>query len=305
MLNKIVFFGNERLGTGLSTNVSVLQSLIAAGYQITAVVVAQNVVGKSRNSRTLEIVQVAEANNIPVISPSKLSEAKDQIAGFEAEAAVLVAYGKIVPSSIINIFPRGIINIHPSLLPKHRGPTPIESVILNGDTETGVSLMRLSAEMDAGPVYAQQSIKLSGNETKRELADRLIELGRDMLIEHLPTILDGSLEPQPQDEEQRTYDNLIEKEDGQLDFQKSAVQLEREVRAYAGWPRSRANIGLQEVIVTKAHVVGTNGVAGTMWLQDKQIGIYAGEGVLVIDRLVPSGKKEMDARAFLAGYKPN
>ncbi len=305
MLNKIVFFGNERLGTGLSTDVPVLQSLIAADYQITAVVVAQNVVGKSRNSRTLEIVQVAEAHNIPVISPSKLSEAKDQIADFGAEAAVLVAYGKIVPPSIIGLFPRGIINIHPSLLPKHRGPTPIESVILNDDAKTGVSLMRLSAEMDAGPVYAQQSIKLIGNETKRELADRLIELGRDMLLKNLPAILDGSLEPQPQDEEKRTYDNLIEKEDGTLDFQKTAIQLERAVRAHTGWPRSRANIGLHEVIVTKAHVVDANGVAGTMWLQDKQIGIYASEGVLVIDRLIPSGKKEMDASAFLAGYKPN
>lgn len=282
-----------------------LRSLIAAGYQITAVVVAQNDIGRSRKERTLEIVQVAEANNIPVLAPSKLAEAKDEIAAYDAEIGVLVAYGKIVPQDVIDVFPNGIINIHPSLLPKHRGPTPIESAILNGDTETGVSLMRLSSKMDAGPVYVQQAVQLTGAETKRELADQLIAVGKDMLLLHLPTILDGSFKPQPQDEDKATYDKLLDKSDGMLDFQKPAIKLERAVRAHAGWPRSRANIGLSEVIVTKAHVVATDGVAGTLWFGDKQIGIFGSKGLLIIDRLIPSGKKEMDGNAFLAGYKPN
>lgn len=303
MSNKIVFFGNERLGTGLNTDVPVLQALMAAGYQITAVVVAQNETGKSRKARTLEIVQVAEAHNIPVLSPSKLAEAKDDMAAYGAEIGVLVAYGKIVPQDVIDVFPRGIVNIHPSLLPKHRGPAPIESAILNGDMETGVSLMQLSAKMDAGPVYVQQAVKLSGSETKRELADRLITIGKDMLLLHLPAILDGSFKPQPQDEAKVTYDKLIEKSDGVLDFQKPAIELERAVRAYTGWPRSRANIGLSEVIITEAHVVDSDGVAGTLWFQDKQIGIFGSKGLLVIDRLIPSGKKEMAGSAFLAGYK--
>lgn len=305
MSNKIVFFGNERLATGLSTDVPVLRSLIAAGYQITAVVVAQNAVGKSRKERTLEIVQVAEANNIPVLSPPKLAETKDKIASYDAEIGVLVAYGKIVPQAVIDVFPNGIINIHPSLLPKHRGPTPIESAILNGDTETGVSLMRLSSKMDAGPVYVQQAIQLTGAETKRELADQLIAMGKSMLLVHLPAILDGSFKPQAQNEDTVTYDKLLDKSDGVLDFQKPAVELERAVRAYAGWPRSRANIGLNEVIITRAHAVDKDGVAGTLWFEDKQIGIFASKGLLVIDRLIPNGKKEMDGSAFLAGYKPS
>ncbi len=304
MSNKIVFFGNERLGTGLGTTVPVLRALIAAGYDITAVVVAQNDVGKSRNSRTLEIVQVAEAHDIPVLSPSKLSEAKDQIVGFEAEIGVLVAYGNIVPQNVIDVFPKGIINIHPSLLPKHRGPTPIESVILGNEAETGVSLMRLEAKMDAGPVYAQQAVQLTGNETKSQLADKLIGVGKDMLLQHLPSILDGSLKPQPQDDDLATYDKLIEKADGLFDFQKAAVQLEREVRAFAGWPRSRATICNTEVIITKAHAVDGAGVAGTLWLHNKQIGLYCSKGMLIIDRLIPAGKKEMDMSAFLVGYKP-
>lgn len=304
-MHKLIFFGNERLGTGLSTSVPVLQAVLAAGYQVTAVVVAQNEVGKSRSGRTLEIVQVAAAHNIPVLSPAKLAEAKDELEAFEAEAAVLVAYGKIVPQNIIDIFPRGIVNIHPSLLPKHRGPTPIESVILNSERETGVSLMKLGAKMDAGPVYAQTTVQLSGNETKQALAEQLIIIGKDMLLQHLPEILDGSLQPQSQDDNLATYDGLFEKADGILDFHETASQLERKVRAFAGWPRSRANIGTTEVIITQAHVIDVNGVAGTLWLGDRQIGVHASEGVLVIDRLIPAGKKEMDASAFLSGYKPN
>lgn len=304
MSNKIVFFGNERLGTGLGTNVPVLRALIATGYEITSLVVAQNEIGKSRKGRTLEIVQVAEAHNIPVLSPAKLSEFNDQLAALGAEAGVLIAYGKIVPQGVIDVFPKGIINIHPSLLPKHRGPTPIESVILSNEPETGVSLMRLGAKMDAGPVYAQQTIQLTGNETKPELADRLITLGKDMLIQHLPNILDGSLQPKPQDDAQATYDKLIEKTDGVLNFQKTAIQLEREVRAFADWPRSRTNIGITEVVINKAHSIDGKGVAGTLWLQSKEIGIYCSQGVLIIDRLIPAGKKEMDARSFLIGYKP-
>lgn len=304
MLNKIVFFGNERLGTGLGTTVPTLQALVAAGYQITAVVVAQNDAGKSRNGRTLEIVQVAAAHNIPVLSPPKLSEAKDQLAALGADIGVLVAYGKIVPQNIIDIFPAGIVNIHPSLLPKHRGPTPIESVILAGEQETGVSLMQLAAKMDAGPVFAQQTIRLTGNETKQLLAEQLITMGKDMLLQHLPAIIDGSLQPQPQTESLATYDSLVQKTDGVLDFNKTALQLEREVRAYAGWPRSRANIGTTEVIITQAHVVDIDGVAGTLWLQGNDIGLHGSEGALVIDRLIPAGKNEMDASSFMAGYKP-
>ena len=304
MLNKIVFFGNERLGTGLGTEVPVLRALIAAGYQITAVVVAQNDSGKSRAKRTLEIVHVAEAHDIPVLSPPKLIEIKDQLSQLEATAAVLVAYGKMVPRSVIDIFPRGIINIHPSLLPRHRGPTPIESVILSGETETGVSLMRLEAKMDAGPVYAQRPVKISTDETKAALADKLITIGKDMLIQYLPGILDGSLQPAAQDSAKASYDKLIEKADGLMDFQKTANQLDREVRAFAGWPRSRANIGTTEVIVTKAHVIDSKGTAGTLWLENRQIGIHAAEGTLIIDRLIPAGKKDMDSAAFLAGYKP-
>lgn len=303
MLNKILFFGNERLGTGLSTTAPTLRALIEAGYEITGVVVAQNDSGKSRNARELEIVQVADKHGIPVFAPAKLSDIAEDLQAMEAEAAVLVAYGKMVPQSIIDLFPVGIINIHPSLLPKHRGSIPIESVILRGESETGVSLMQLVAKMDAGPVYKQQRISLHGDETKQALANRLQQLGVELLIKHLPDILDGSLQPQPQDDTAATYDERITKEQSQLDFTRSATELERQVRAYTGWPRSRTTLGNIDCIITAAHVVAGEGSTGELWRDGMQIGIYCSQDILVFDTLLPAGKKEMPASSFIAGYQ--
>lgn len=303
MSNKILFFGNERLATGLGTSAPTLRALVAAGYQITGVIIAQNEIGNSRQARELEIVQVAAEHGIPVLSPAKLGEAKDEIQAFQADIGVLVAYGKIVPQTIIDLFPRGIINIHPSLLPRHRGSTPIESAILDGDSETGVSLMQLSAKMDAGPVFDQTVVPLNGHETKQELADKLLGIGKDMVIDLLPKILDNSLSPAAQDESMATYDNMIDKSASQLDFNKPAEQLEREVRAYDSWPRSRTTINNVDVIITKAHIMSGVGKAGILWQGTKQLGFYTANGILVIDRLLPVGKKEMDAASFLAGYR--
>jgi len=302
MSNKILFFGNERLATGLVTPAPTLRALIAAGYDVTGVIVAQNEIGSSRQARELEIVQVAEEHHIPVVSPPKLGEAEDKIRAFQADIGVLVAYGKIVPPPIIDLFPRGIINIHPSLLPRHRGSTPIESAILDGDTETGVSLMQLSSKMDAGPVYGQIKMALHGTETKQALADQLLNLGKDMLLDMLPKILDGTLMPTPQDDTLASYDGLITKEASKLDWHKSALQLEREIKAYAGWPRSRTTINNIDVIVTKAHIVSGVSKPGILWQEPKQLGFYTTDGILVIDSLVPAGKKEMDIASFLAGY---
>jgi methionyl-tRNA formyltransferase len=300
----ILFFGNERLATGLSTSAPALRGLIEAGYKVAAVVVAQNEVAKSRKSRNLEVADIAAEHGIPLLSPSNLTEAIDELKSYGAEAAVLAAYGKIVPSAVLDIFPAGIINIHPSLLPLHRGSTPIESAIMHGDSQTGVSLMRLSPEMDAGPVFVQQSVELHGLETKQELCDQLSQLGSELLLTYLPAILDGNLHAHDQDASRVTSDSMISKSDAILDWNKAAEQLLREVRAYAIWPRSRCTIGTQQIIVTSAHVGIGHGVAGTLHLADKQLGIYTSDGILIIDKLIPPGKKEMDAASFLAGYRP-
>jgi len=307
---RIVFFGNERLATGVTTIAPTLQALIAAGYDVVAVV-SHHTDSRSRKSRELEIAVVAGEHNIPLLLPAKPAEILAELEALQADIGVLVAYGKIVPQSVIDIFPRGIINIHPSLLPLHRGPIPIESVILDGSTESGVSVMELARAMDAGPVYGQTRVSLSGSETKQELADKLLAEGGSMVVDLLPGILDGSRVPIPQDDAAATYDNLIQKNDGLMDFHKPADQLEREVRAYSDWPKSWAKLhgpgGEMEVIITAAHAVPGNSPDGEP--NDLDIVDSAGimmietsDGRLCVDRLKPAGKQEMTAQAFMAGY---
>ena len=305
---KLVFFGNERLATGVSTTAPTLRKLIHAGYNVTAVV-SHHTSSNSRAERELEIAAVAHEFDIPVLLPAKPVEIIGQLQAIRADIGILVAYGKIVPQSVIDIFPGGIINIHPSLLPLHRGPTPLESVILSGATETGVSVMKLALTMDAGPVYQQVLVMLDGTETKQYLADKLLSLGGDMIVKLLPSILDGSAVPESQNNAAASYDNLLTKQAGLLDFSKPAGRLEREIRAYQGWPKSHMTIGDIDVVITAAHAVpknisslkpGTAAVDGFT-----ELAIQCSFGSLYIDRIKPAGKQDMPAAAFIAGYRQN
>ena len=229
---------------------------------------------------------------------------QDELAKYKADCGVLVAFGKIVPESIIKIFPRGIINVHPSLLPKHRGPTPLESVILAGETETGVSIMSLVKAMDAGPVYVQETVTLKGSETKQELADTLGGIGSKLIHKHLPVILNGSLKPKPQIDEEATYDALLTKLDGAIDWNLPAEVIERQIRAYAVWPGSRQPSGKREVLVVAAESGTMTGIPGEVFMHDKELIVFCGLGSINITSLKPAGKTEMTAASFIAGYKP-
>jgi methionyl-tRNA formyltransferase len=301
MRERIIFFGNERLATGVSSNAPTIHKLLDAGYDVAAIVL-KNEPTASRNIRRLEVAEIAEQKNIPLLMPSRLSEVLPELKQYNASAGILVAYGKMVPQSVIDAFPAGIVNIHPSLLPLHRGPTPLESVILNGEQRTGVSLMQLAKEMDAGRVYAYSAIDLDGTESKQFLADELLEIGSEMLLATLPRIISGEIVGAPQDEALATFDKLIAKEDGIIDWQKPAEQLEREVRAYLTWPQSRTILGDHAIILTQAHAEAGEGSPGEIWRSGKAIGVYTGKGILMIDKLKPAGKAEMAAESFLNGY---
>jgi methionyl-tRNA formyltransferase len=289
------------LATGVTSTAPTLQRLLENGYDIKAVVV-HNEPTVSRKQRTQEVVTLAEHNHIPVLAPDKLRDIEDELKSYQATVGVLAAFGKIVPQSIINIFPAGIVNIHPSLLPLHRGPTPLESVMLDGSPKTGVSLMQLVKEMDAGPVYAYSEYELTGTESKQELANDLGSLGASMLTTLLPRIITGEVAGMPQEESKATYDKLIAKEAGILDWRKPAERLEREIRAYAEWPKCRTILGEHAVIVTQAHPENGTGNPGQIWRHERQLGVHCVDGILVLDRLKPAGKGEMTAEAFLNGY---
>lgn len=302
----LVFFGNERIATGLPTDTPILRSLVDAGYHIEAIVVS-NRASQSRKKRELEVALFARDHDIPVITPSSADELLQACEGFKSTIAVLAAYGRMVPESVIQRFEHGIINIHPSLLPLHRGSIPIESVILRGEKETGVSVMRLVRAMDAGPVYAQEKIDLQGDETKEELARTLLDKGVSALLTLLPAILSGDSTAQEQDDTAATYDERISKSDGVIDWSKDATVLEREVRAYAEWPRSRTTLGQVDVAITSVHVTKLDKVMkpGSLMIETNNncVAVACGEGTfLCIERLIPAGKKEMPIADFLRGY---
>ena len=297
--NPIIFFGTEEFSA------TSLQALIDHDFHIAAVVTKPD----SKKGRGHKLVpptvkRIAEAHDIPVWQPQKLRDIVDDIKKLQPVTGVLVSFGKIIPQSIIDLFTPGIVNVHPSLLPTYRGPSPIESAILNGDTETGVSIMQLSAAMDAGPVYTRISHLLIGTETQPELYETLGKAGAKELVRVLLSIMSGELQPTPQNESAATYCQLIQKRDGVLDWTKSAWQLEREIRAYIDWPGSRTTLGDIDVIITKAHVEECSGIDQLMDMQPERPSKQCGDNYcLFFDAVKPIGKKEMPIQAFLAGYK--
>jgi methionyl-tRNA formyltransferase len=255
-VSKIVFFGNEQLVQGLDKSTTpTFDGLVASQHQVVALVLPRQAKATSRKARPSVIAESAQSHNIEIIYAEEV-DLPQTLQKLAADIGVLVSYGKIVPQSVIDVFPNGIINIHPSLLPKYRGPTPLETAILNGDSETGVSLMSLSAKMDAGPIYAQAKIALSPSETKLTLYEKAISAGSQLLLANIDYILNGKLKPTAQDDAQATFTNLLTKADGQLDPSAlTATDCERRIRAYLGFPKTRLNLLGQDIIITKAQVL--------------------------------------------------
>lgn len=298
----IIFFGNEKLATGVSTTAPILKSLIAAGYKVSAIVVNQDNI-KSRSKQEPVVEKVAHKHGIPIYFDKNLESLRPKIQQYKAGVGILVAYGKLIPSEILDIFPRGIINLHPSLLPLHRGPTPIESVILNGESKTGVSIIQLSDKMDAGPIFVQESFDLKGSETKQQLADKALATGASMINDLLPSVLSGKARATPQNDIRATYDTQIQKAAGTINWSEDAKKIERQVRAYAGWPKSKTVIKGLEIIIIEANEVDDSGEPGQFKVTNDSLLVFAGKGALNIKRLQPAGKKEMDISEFLRGYK--
>jgi methionyl-tRNA formyltransferase len=310
------------LGSGPVAATSLL--LLAANFTIEAVIT------KPRPEHHKGPVPVLDLCNSPqspcrriitVTNKAGLSEAV-QREKFESKLGVVIDFGIIISQDVIDSFPLGIINSHFSLLPQWRGADPITFAVLSGQKFTGVSVMRITAGLDEGPIVGFGVYDLQGDETTPFLTERLIHLSDGLLRDLLPQYVERQKTIDQEEVAQMfglptepSFSRKLTKSDGVLDFHKPADQLEREIRAFAGWPGSHTLIGGKDVVITAAHVIrddtpGQPGAPGTIWRNGKQFGFYSGDpadkdgiSILVVDRLKPAGKSEMDAQAFLAGYK--
>ena len=288
----IIFFGTEDFSA-----VS-LQKLIDEGFEIAGIITKPDSrKGRGQKLQTPKVKQIGEKFNIPVLQPQKISEITDFVKKFEKPAGVLVSFGRIIPQEIIDLFTPAIVNVHPSLLPKYRGPSPIESAILNGDEKTGVSLMKLSKEMDAGDIYSQEEIELSKTETASDLYKTCGEIGAEMLVRDLPKIISGEIKGQKQDDSQAEYCQLLKKSDALLSQDKqTAEQAEQQIRAFEIFPKSKIKLGEHLIIVKSAKVVSSNPENSPLTLK------FAEETFLKIERLITPNGKETAAKSFENGY---
>ncbi|MCX7028684.1 MAG: methionyl-tRNA formyltransferase [Spirochaetes bacterium] len=265
--------------------------------------------GRGRAAAPSEVKQAALALGLRVLEADRLDAGvRDAVRALAPELLVVVAFGRIFRQSFLDLFPRGGVNVHPSLLPRHRGPSPIASAILCGDRETGVTVQRIALEVDSGDIYAQRRISLDGTETTGSLTSVFAEVGANLLAEVLASIAVGTAAPVPQAGEV-TCCKLTAKEDGTVDWSEPAAVIERKVRAYDPWPRASTTWEGRPLLLLHTRLpVGTvvpapGAVPGTV-LGPSADGllVQAGDGPLALVRLQPAFGRPMEWRAFLNGH---
>ncbi len=262
-------------------------------------------------SRALEL-------GIRVFQPEKLDqEFLDHVKALEPDLLVVAAYSKIFRENFISLFPRGGVNIHPSLLPKYRGPSPVQATILNGDRETGVTVQRLALKMDSGEILEQQRVPLEGSETSPDLLHTCFQIGARLAVNVVQMMEQGEIAGTAQVEEEATYCHLLKKQDGLINWEDGADKIERMIRAYLPWPRAYTRFGILDLFLLDGGVLPNsfleqrdvsfqgNPQPGRVLGIDKEHGIliHTGEGILTVKRLQLETKRAMDWRSFLNGVR--
>jgi len=299
----IVFFGSGPVAAASL-------ELLTANFTIEAVVTKPR---PTHHKGDTPVLDVAQRLSLPVKTASNKNELDNLFSNrpFKSTLGVLVDFGIIVSRKVIDYFPLGIVNSHFSILPEWRGADPITFAILSGQKTTGVSLMLLVEAMDEGPLLAYGEYDIDDNTTTIELTRDLIDLSDALLADQLPKYMAGETLCLPQTVTGRgvSYSRKLTKNDGVLDWSKPAAVLEREIRAFITWPKSRTKLAGKDVIITKAHVVPGNspdkkpGDIETSLITEGVLMIETGDGRLCIDMLKPASKQEMTGKAFIAGHK--
>ena len=263
--------------------------------------------GRGQQLTAVPVKQWALAHGIPVHQPKsfrKEPQAIETLRALNPEVIVVAAYGLILPQAVLDVPPRGCVNVHGSLLPRHRGAAPITSAILMGDAETGITIMHMDAGMDTGPMLSMARTPIGPADTTASLSERMSHLGAELMTDTLPKYLRGEIVPQPQPEAGVTYSPKINKADAQIDWHRPAIEIERMVRAYIPWPGTQTLWQGQMLKVLKAECrlqeAGSSS-GEVVKLSDGSIGVKTGAGVLVLQEIQLAGRKALKAEDFARG----
>jgi len=310
----IVFFGTPEFA------VPSLKALIDNGYHVVAVVTnPDKPIGRKQVITPSPVKELAKKHGIPVLQPEKLdANYKLQTINYKPDIFIIASYGKIIPKDVLAIPKHGTLNVHPSLLPKYRGPSPIQAAILKGEEKTGVTIMLTDEKMDHGPILAQkalENVRFSAEGGKvqsskfNELYEALAKLGAELLVETLPKWLAGEITPEEQDHAKATYTKILKKEDGKIDWEHSAEEIERKIRAFEVWPGSWSMARIRgkntRIKVIEAKIDGDRDFAvkpGSLIKKKGDLLVASRNKFLVIEKLQLEGRKTITGSEFLKGY---
>lgn len=301
---KIIFAGTPDF------SVPPLRELIASSHQVVAVYTQPDrPAGRGRKLTASPVKQLATEHQIPVYQPANFRQEEDlaTLESIAADLMVVVAYGLILPQRVLNAPRLGCINIHASLLPRWRGAAPIQRAVLAGDQATGITIMEMEAGLDTGPMLLKQETAIGEGETGGALHDRLSEMGAEALMAALPGIMDGSLSAEPQDDALANYASKLEKAESKIDWQASAVAIDRQIRAFNPWPVAQTLMDGQVLRIWESEPIasGSDAAIGTIVACGRTgIDVVTGDGLLRIKSLQMPGKRAMSAADFLNAHNP-
>ena len=282
-----------------------LQGLIDAGCKMVGVYTQPDrPKGRGKQLAAPPVKELAQKHDIPVYQPLKLRqpEAVAELEALAPDLIVVVAYGQILPKSVLEIPAHGCINVHASLLPKYRGAAPINKAIIDGETETGITTMYMDVGLDTGDMLVKKTLAIGPEETAGELHDRLASLGRETMEETLRRLCAGTLQREVQDDEQSTYASMMKKEDGRIDWNRSAQEIHNHVRGLDPWPGAYTTINGELLKLAETSPEAAEGLAGSVIAADKNgVCVACGSGSLRIQQLQLAGRKRLAAADFLRG----